>query len=74
MSSHVLSFQTLYKVFLKSYPKTQLISSIPLEEALQIPEWKTIIKEEIRALEKNGALKLAELPKGKNPVRVSGSS
>ena len=31
MSSHVLSFQTLYKVFLKSYPKTRLIFSIPLE-------------------------------------------
>ena len=28
MSSYVLSFQTLCKVFLKSYPRTQLISSI----------------------------------------------
>ena len=29
MFSHVLSFQTLCKVFLKSYPKTELISTIP---------------------------------------------
>ncbi|RVW87791.1 hypothetical protein CK203_043949 [Vitis vinifera] len=104
MPSRVLSFQTPCKVLLKSYPRTQLISSIPpkvfgclafihvpqqyhskldpkatnltdiripnnIQEALEIHKWKTTIKEEIRALEKNGTWELAELPKGKNPIR-----
>ena len=34
MSSHVLSFQTSCKVFLKSYPMTQLISSMKVFDCL----------------------------------------
>nr|CAN61071.1 hypothetical protein VITISV_006592 [Vitis vinifera] len=75
MPSRVLNFQTLCKVFLKSYLRTQLISSIPpkafvisltdiripnnIQEALQILEWKAMIEEEIRALEKNDTWELA---------------
>lgn len=37
-------------------------------EALSIPEWRSAVMEEIRALEKNGTWEIVELPKGKKVV------
>ncbi|RVX10421.1 Retrovirus-related Pol polyprotein from transposon TNT 1-94 [Vitis vinifera] len=37
-------------------------------KALQQPEWKTAVQEEIQALEKNGTWEISELPEGKRPV------
>ncbi|RVW40843.1 Retrovirus-related Pol polyprotein from transposon RE1 [Vitis vinifera] len=39
-----------------------------IQEALQQPEWKTVIQEEIQALEKNGTWEISEFLKGKRPV------
>ena len=39
-----------------------------IQEALHILEWKTLIEEEIQALEKNGTWEFAKLSKEKNPV------
>ncbi|RVX02121.1 Retrovirus-related Pol polyprotein from transposon RE1 [Vitis vinifera] len=39
-----------------------------IKEALSSPEWKSIVYEEIHALEKNGTWEISELPVGKRPV------
>lgn len=39
-----------------------------VQEALQVFEWKAIIVEEVKALEKECTWELTELPKGKNLV------
>ncbi|KAG6470140.1 hypothetical protein ZIOFF_071197 [Zingiber officinale] len=45
-------------------------SCIPknVQEALQVPKWKDTVLEEMRALEKNNALKIVTLPTGKRIV------
>ena len=61
-----------YKKFSPKYRAftTNLINiKVPnLQEALQIPEWKESINEEIKALEKNGTWDAINLLTGKNPV------
>ncbi|RVW24173.1 Retrovirus-related Pol polyprotein from transposon TNT 1-94 [Vitis vinifera] len=44
--------------------------SIPknIQEALEIPDWREAMVEEIRALEKNGTWEVMTLPRGKKPV------
>ena len=39
-----------------------------VQEALEIPEWREAVMEEIRALEKNGTWEVMTLPRGKKPV------
>ena len=39
-----------------------------IQEALEIPEWREAMMEEIRALEKNGTWKVMTLPRGKKLV------
>ncbi|RVW92108.1 Retrovirus-related Pol polyprotein from transposon RE1 [Vitis vinifera] len=39
-----------------------------IQEALEIPEWREAVMEEIRALEKNGTWEVMTLPRGKKPV------
>ncbi|RVW50028.1 Retrovirus-related Pol polyprotein from transposon TNT 1-94 [Vitis vinifera] len=39
-----------------------------IQEALKIPEWKEVVIEEIRALEKNGTWEVMNLPRGKKPM------
>ena len=39
-----------------------------VQEALEIPEWREAVMEEIRALEKNGTWEVMNLPRGKKPV------
>ena len=40
-----------------------------IHEAMERPEWKTVVIEEMGALEKNKTLYLCTLPKGHKPVR-----
>ena len=39
-----------------------------VQEALQVPEWKEVVLEEMRALEKNRTWDLVELPREKRTV------
>lgn len=39
-----------------------------IHEALSMPEWKSAVMDEMRALEKNGTWEVVELPKGKRVV------
>ncbi|CAN1127242.1 Retrovirus-related Pol polyprotein from transposon TNT 1-94 [Linum perenne] len=39
-----------------------------ISEAMQIPEWKQAVHDEIAALEKNGTWNIVQLPTGKRPV------
>ncbi|RVX04638.1 putative mitochondrial protein [Vitis vinifera] len=39
-----------------------------IQEALEIPDWREAMVEEIRALEKNGTWEVMTLPRGKKPV------
>ncbi|RVW88140.1 Retrovirus-related Pol polyprotein from transposon RE1 [Vitis vinifera] len=39
-----------------------------IQEALQHPEWRKAVNEEIQALQKNDTLKIMKLPQGKRPV------
>ncbi|KAL5840222.1 hypothetical protein ACOSQ4_012830 [Xanthoceras sorbifolium] len=55
-----------YKAFVSNLQQIQVPNSI--HEALKIPEWKTAILEEIRALEKNQTWDLTRLPSGKRAV------
>ena len=67
---HFSSYKSLspsYRAFVTSLTDIRIPNNI--QEALEIPKWKTTIKDEIRALEKNGTWELAELPKEKNPIR-----
>ncbi|KAL3535564.1 hypothetical protein ACH5RR_004025 [Cinchona calisaya] len=51
---------------------TSQLSSVVIaknvQDALHVPEWKEVILEEIKALEKNGTWKVIKLPKEKNTV------
>ena len=55
-----------YKAFISSLDQVQVPNSV--HEAIQIPEWKAAILEEISALEKNKTWELSELPSGKRAV------
>ncbi|RVW90198.1 Retrovirus-related Pol polyprotein from transposon TNT 1-94 [Vitis vinifera] len=55
-----------FQAFITSLEDDRIPSNI--QEALQQPEWKTAIQEEIQALEKNGTWEISELPEGKRPV------
>jgi len=55
-----------YRAFTTNLIDIQVPNNI--QEALQIPEWKQVVNEEIRALEKNGTWDVVNLPLGKNPV------
>lgn len=39
-----------------------------VHEALKILEWRNAVKEEMKALEKNGTWEIVDLPKGKKVV------
>ena len=39
-----------------------------IQEALEIPDWKEAVMEEIKALEKNGTWEVMNLPRGKKPM------
>ena len=39
-----------------------------IQEALQHPEWRKAVNEEIQALQKNDTWKITKLPQGKRPV------
>ena len=55
-----------FQAFITSLEDDRIPSNI--QEALQQPEWKTTIQEEIQALEKNGTWEISELPEGKRLV------
>ncbi|RVX00496.1 Retrovirus-related Pol polyprotein from transposon TNT 1-94 [Vitis vinifera] len=55
-----------FQAFITSLEDDRIPSNI--QEALQQPEWKTVVQEEIQALEKNGTWEISEFPKGKRPV------
>ncbi|RVW94063.1 Retrovirus-related Pol polyprotein from transposon TNT 1-94 [Vitis vinifera] len=55
-----------FQAFITSLEDDRIPSNI--QEALQQPEWKTAVQEEIQALEKNGTWEISELPEGKSPV------
>ncbi|RVW97655.1 Retrovirus-related Pol polyprotein from transposon TNT 1-94 [Vitis vinifera] len=55
-----------FQAFITSLEDDRIPSNI--QEALQQPEWKTVVQEEIQALEKNGTWEISELPEGKRPV------
>lgn len=45
-----------------------------IQEALQSPEWRTAVEEEIQALEKNKTWEITYLPKGKGQLDANGYS
>ncbi|RVW97173.1 Retrovirus-related Pol polyprotein from transposon TNT 1-94 [Vitis vinifera] len=49
-----------FQAFITSLEDDRIPSNI--QEALQQPEWKTAVQEEIQALEKNGTWEISELP------------
>ena len=55
-----------YKAFVSTLNDVQIAKDI--QEALQQPEWKTIVLEEMRALEKNGTWVITNSTKERNPV------
>ncbi|WKA06926.1 hypothetical protein VitviT2T_024803 [Vitis vinifera] len=55
-----------FQAFITSLEDDRIPSNI--QEALQQPEWKTAVQEEIQALEKNGTWEISELPEGKRPA------
>lgn len=67
MSSYVF-----YKNLSPFFAFTSHLSSVEIpknvQEALQVPEWKKAISEEMRALEKNHTWEVMVLPKGKTTV------
>ena len=67
--SNFISYEKLspgYKAFVTSLTNIPIPSNV--YEALQNPEWKKAIEDEVCALEKNETWELTDLPKGKNPV------
>ena len=64
MSYNALS--SSYRAFVTSLDRVQIPKNI--QEALEIPEWRTAVMEEMRALEKNGTWALVERPRGKKLV------
>ena len=67
--TNFISYEKLsprYRAFVTSLTDIQIPSSV--HEALQKPEWKKAIEDEVCALEKNGTWELTDLPKGKTPV------
>ncbi|RVX05233.1 Retrovirus-related Pol polyprotein from transposon TNT 1-94 [Vitis vinifera] len=67
--SKFVSYNTLSakcRVFTTNLDRIQIPKNI--QEALEIPEWKEVVMEEIRALEKNGTWEVMNLPRGKKPV------
>ncbi|RVX10668.1 Retrovirus-related Pol polyprotein from transposon TNT 1-94 [Vitis vinifera] len=55
-----------FQAFITSLEDDRIPSNI--QEALQQPEWKTTVQEEIQALEKNGTWEISELPESKRPI------
>ncbi|XP_054789358.1 uncharacterized mitochondrial protein AtMg00820-like [Prosopis cineraria] len=52
-----------YRDFITNLNKVVIPNNI--QEALEIPEWRNAVMEEIRALEKNGTWEIVERPRGK---------
>ena len=64
-----MSYNTLstgYHAFASNLDRVKIPKNI--EEALQIPKWKEVVMEKIRALEKNGTWEVMNFPRGKRPV------
>ena len=55
-----------YRGFIAKISEVQIPNSV--EEALSIAEWKSVVEEELRALEKNSTWEICDLPRGKKPV------
>ena len=64
VSNNTLSAK--YRAFTTNLDRIQIPKNI--QEALKIPEWKEVVIEEIRALEKNGTWEVMNLPRGKKLV------
>ena len=67
--SNYVSYKNLSPLFFVFTSHLSLVE-IPknVQEALQVPEWKKAISEEIKALEKNCTWKVTALPKKKTTV------
>ncbi|CAL5338710.1 unnamed protein product [Camellia sinensis] len=64
-----VSYNTLsaaYRAFTSNLDRVNIPKNV--EEALEIPEWREAVIEEIRALETNGTWEVMKLPRGKRPV------
>ena len=64
MSYNALS--SSYRAFVTSLDRVNIPKNI--QEALEIPEWRAAVMEEMRALEKNGTWTVVEKPRGKKLV------
>ncbi|KAL6318191.1 hypothetical protein AAG906_035696 [Vitis piasezkii] len=67
--SKFVSYNALFAkccVFTTNLDRLQIPKNI--QEALEIPDWKEAVMEEIRALEKNGTWEVMNLPRGKKPM------
>ncbi|RVX03686.1 putative mitochondrial protein [Vitis vinifera] len=67
--SNFVSYNSLSakcRAFTTNLDRIQLPKNI--QEAFEIPEWKEVVMEEIRALEKNETWEVMNLPRGKKPV------
>ncbi|RVW23851.1 Retrovirus-related Pol polyprotein from transposon RE1 [Vitis vinifera] len=69
-SDQLAKLYELFSNFQASGQSSTTLSSGSLakKEALEIPEWKEAVMEEIRALEKNETWEVINLPRGKKPV------
>ena len=64
-----VSYNTLstgYRAFTSNLDRVKIPRNV--EEALEISEWREVVMEEIKALEKNGTWEVMNLPRGKRPV------
>lgn len=64
-----VSYQGLsksYQAFVSTLDSVQVPGS--MQEALEHPEWRKAVNEEVSALERNGTWIISELPQGKKPV------
>lgn len=67
--SKFVSYEKLSQMF-SSFTTQLSLVEIPnnVQDALQVPEWKEAVLEEMRALEKNNTWKMVDLPKDKKTV------
>ncbi|KAL6331881.1 hypothetical protein AAG906_020228 [Vitis piasezkii] len=66
LTSKALKESEPCRAFTTNLDRIQIPKNI--QEALEIPEWREAVMEEIRALEKNGTWEVMTLPRGKKPV------
>ena len=72
-TQHPLSKYVSYKNLSPVFPTfTSQLSGMEIpntvQDALKVPEWKKVVFEEMKALEKNGTWELVDLPRGKTTV------